>query len=223
MRYVYFLLPIVTVALTACGHQGFPPKTGEKKSSSAPWRAERYTDDFTDVTVCRAERDIAAERAEHGLPEDYVSYHFFAEMREGKPRAGVRSFPPVPLPGDVQMRAGAQPAVTLELKHAPLDSVHSLPHTLDDICSVHDGNTDGKKTLSLLSEDDKNAFYRTRSPYRVLEGKEATDFINAVLKEKQTIYRLIGVNTAYSFTGAFTPDGSFKKALEECGLAGEEE
>ena len=108
MQYIKLFLPCLSVlALTSCVTNG--------------WNATNHYDEFTDTKICRVERGTQAGRDfARGFTGIYFTQHFYAENHNGEVRAGVRTEPPLPISGDVQIKVSDK-LYTLTSADAPID------------------------------------------------------------------------------------------------------
>ncbi len=173
----------------------------------AQWQANQYHDEFTGENTCRVEMGTAHQR-EFGRATSgtYYSYNFYAENHDGEIRAGVRSEPAIPISGDVQIKVG-ETLYTMTAADTPLDTTVSMP--------APQGSDEFNKSYVAAMD----SIQKFSSPYRAFTNKKAEAFINDILNTGGEIkFRTVGINSATSGTGSFTPDENFKTALKECGL-----
>ncbi|MGH1378713.1 MAG: hypothetical protein ACRBB3_07810 [Alphaproteobacteria bacterium] len=195
------ILPLLAIsALTAC--------------VSTSWNATNHYDDFTDTKTCRVERGTQAGRDfARGFTDIYFTQHFYAENHNGEVRAGVRTEPPLPIGGDIQIKVGTK-LYTLTSQNTPIDVAPSVPMNTDMAEKyMGKGYADSIKTMT---ED----IQKLNSPYRAYTGKKAKALLRDIASTYSEIkFRVIGVNQVTSGTGSFTVDESFTEALTKCDIS----
>lgn len=194
------ILPVLTlITLTAC--------------VSTNWNATNHYDDFTDTKMCRVERGTQAGRNfARGFTGIYFTQHFYAENHNGEIRAGVRTEPPLPIGGDIQIKFGAK-LYTLTSQDTPIDMAPSAPiNTGPANKYVGKAYTDSMKAMNANIQ-------QLSSPYRAYTGAKAKALLRDIANETGEIkFRVIGVNQATSGTGSFTAGDDFIQALHRCNI-----
>ncbi|MBN8521503.1 MAG: hypothetical protein J0L77_06375 [Alphaproteobacteria bacterium] len=199
-NYTKIILPCLTaLALTACVTTG--------------WNATRHTDEFTGTKMCRVERGTESERDfARGFTGIYYTQHFYAENHNGQVRAGIRTEPPLPIGGDVQIKVGGK-LYTLTSADTPLDVAPTIP-TNTDAARKAMGNAYAD-TLDNMTKD----IQRLSSPYRAFTGKKALALLRDMANTSEEIkFRVVGVNSTISGTGSFKTGSDFAASLNSCGI-----
>ena len=180
---------------------------------STSWNATNHYDDFTDTKSCRIERGTQAGRDfARGFTGIYFTQHFYAENHNGEIRAGVRTEPPLPIGGDIQIKVGAR-LYTLTSQDTPIDVVPTVPMNTDAM-----EKTMGKEYADSIKAMTEN-IQKLSSPYRAYTGKKAEELLRDIADTSSEIkFRVIGVNSVTSGTGAFTVGDDFKSALQACNI-----
>jgi len=190
------ILPIVTLGiLTAC--------------ASTNWNATNHYDDFTDTKSCRVERGTKAGRDfARGFTGIYFTQHFYAENHNGEIRAGVRTEPPLPIGGDIQIKVGSK-LYTLTSQDAPLDTAPTVAMSTKGISKEY---ADTVKAMTANIQ-------QLSSPYRAYTGKKAKALLSDIANASDEIkFRVIGVNQVTSGTGSFIAGEDFIQALNKCDI-----
>lgn len=180
---------------------------------STSWNATNHYDDFTDTKMCRVERGTQAGRDfARGFTGIYFTQHFYAENHNGEIRAGVRTEPPLPIGGDIQIKVGAK-LYTLTSQDTPIDVAPTMPINTDAAEKYM-----GKEYADSIKDMTAN-IQKMSSPYRAYTGKKAKALLRDVANTTGEIkFRVIGVNSVTSGTGAFTAGEDFTLALTKCGI-----
>lgn len=194
------ILPLLALStLTAC--------------VSTTWNATNHYDDFTDTKICRVERGTQAGRDfARGFTGIYFTQHFYAENYNGEIRAGVRTEPPLPIGGDIQIKVGTK-LYTLTSQDTPIDVAPTVPMNTGMMKkSMGKGYAD---SIKVMTEN----IQKLSSPYRAYTGKKAKALLRNITNTPGEIkFRVIGVNSVTSGTGAFTVGKDFKDALAVCNI-----
>lgn len=193
------LLCLALMSLTAC--------------VTTNWQATNHYDDFTDTKICRVERGTQGQREfTRGFTGIYFTQHFYAENYDGEVRAGVRTEPPLPISGDVQIKVGPK-LYTLTSKDVPMDVAPSVPINTEAAEKAL-----GAEYAASIETMTKN-IQQLSSPYRAFTGQKAKTLLHDITNTDEEIkFRVIGVNTAISGTGSFTAGEDFKAALQACDI-----
>jgi hypothetical protein len=191
-------LTAISILLSSCS-------TGEKVGE---WHITNLYDEFTESKTCRVEKNSAENRSFlRGFTGQYFTYHFYAENKDGEVRAGIRSEPLIPISGDVQIKIGEK-LITLTSADAPLDSTPATPQI-----------TGVSKDIAKMTEDITKTTYKMASPYRAYTGDKAKKLLRDITNYNGEVkFRTVGINTATSGTGRFTPDETLKTALKRCDI-----
>lgn len=181
--------------------------------ASTNWNATNHYDDFTDTKMCRVERGTQAGRNfARGFTGIYFTQHFYAENHNGEIRAGVRTEPPLPIGGDIQIKVGAK-LYTLTSQDTPIDVAPSV--------SMNTGVAEkymGKAYTDTMKAMTAN-IQQLSSPYRAYTGIKAEALLRDIANETGEIkFRVIGVNQVTSGTGSFTTGADFIQALSRCDI-----
>jgi len=127
-------------------------------------------------------------------------------------RAGVRTEPPLPIGGDIQIKVGSK-LYTLTSRDTPLDVVTSVP-TNTDIIKKSMG-AEYAQSIENMTKD----IQKMSSPYRAFTGKKAIALLHDIANTEGEIkFRVVGVNAVTSGTGSFTSGEDFTTALQKCGI-----
>lgn len=180
---------------------------------STSWNATNHYDDFTGTKSCRVERGTQAGRDfARGFTGIYFTQHFYAENHNGEIRAGVRTEPPLPIGGDIQIKVGAN-LYTLTSQDTPIDVAPTVPMNTDAAeRAMGKGYAD---TMKAMTEN----IQQLSSPYRAYTGKRAEALLRDIANTSGEIrFRVIGVNQVTSGTGSFTAGEDFKQALHSCSI-----
>ncbi len=177
------------------------------------WRATNHYDEFTDTKICRVEEGTQSGRDfARGFTGIYFTQHFYAENHNGEVRAGVRTEPPLPIGGDIQIKAGDK-LYTLTAKDTPIDVAPSM---VVDTSAAE--KTMGKEYAQTIEAIVKNS-QAVASPYRAYTGAKAKQLLRDIANVGGEVkFRTVGVNTVTSDTGTFTAGEDFKAALQSCGI-----
>lgn len=177
------------------------------------WQATQNVDEFTGTTACRVERGTQAERDfARGFTGIYFTQHFYAENYNGEIRAGVRTEPPLPIGGDVQIKVGPK-LYTLTSADAPIDVAPAVP-----VNTKAAEETMGKAYAETMEAIVRNS-QQLSSPYRAYTGEKAKALLRDIASTDGEIkFRVVGVNAATSGTGSFTAGEDFRAALQACGI-----
>jgi hypothetical protein len=177
------------------------------------WHATNHYDDFTDTKMCRVEKGTKGQRDfARGFTGIYFTQHFYAENHNGEIRAGVRTEPPLPIGGDLQIKVGNK-LYTLTASDTPLDIAPSVPVNTDMAKKYM-----GKEYANNIEKMTRD-IQKMSSPYRAYTGKKAKALLRDIINTQGEIkFRVVGVNTVTSGTGSFTSDENFKAALVACGI-----
>ena len=180
---------------------------------STSWHATNHYDDFTDTKICRVERGTQASRDfARGFTGIYFTQHFYAENHNGEIRAGVRTEPPLPIGGDIQIKVGSK-LYTLTSKDTPIDVAPSVPMNTE-VAEKHMGK-EYADTMKSMTEN----IQQLSSPYRAYKGKKAIALLRDIANTTDEVkFRVIGVNQAISGTGSFTAGTDFTQALHSCNI-----
>ncbi|MGE0827760.1 MAG: hypothetical protein AB7O04_00210 [Hyphomonadaceae bacterium] len=177
-------------------------------ANALSWRAEHVRDPFTEAEACRVLPGGAFTRALTGMSRLGV-YYFFFERRGAEVRAGVTSDHGLPIAGDVQVRVGDGPLITITAADTPLDARPQTPAV-----AIEGLSQDAAAQIAAA----RDAALASVSPYRVLAGERARQLIADILAHDRTIWRTVGVNAATSSIGELEPNASLRRALHMCGL-----
>ena len=164
--------------------------------------------------MCRVERGTQAGRDfARGFTGIYFTQHFYAENHNGEIRAGVRTEPPLPIGGDIQIKVGAK-LYTLTSQDTPIDVAPTVPMNTDAAeKAMGKGYAD---TMKAMTEN----IQQLSSPYRAYTGSKAKALLRDIANTSGEIkFRVIGVNQVTSGTGSFTAGEDFTQALTECGIS----
>ena len=177
------------------------------------WNAINQYDEFTDTKICRVERGTQAGRDfARGFTGIYFSQHFYAENHNGEVRAGVRTEPPLPIGGDVQIKVGNK-LYTLTSADAPIDIAPTIP--MDTSAAENAMGKEYAATLQNMSKD----IQKLSSPYRAYTGNKAKALLRNIANAQGEVkFRVVGINAAASATGSFTVNEEFTTALQACGI-----
>lgn len=177
------------------------------------WNATNHHDEFTDTNICRVEQGTQAQKDfARGFTGIYFTQNFYAENNEGEIRAGVRTYPALPIGGDIQIKVGEK-LYTLTAQDTPIDVAPTIDVNTD-IAAKHMGQAYADSLKNMTKDIQKYA-----SPYRAYTGKKALNLLRDIANTTGEIkFRTVGVNTQTSSTGAFTADATFVSALEKCGI-----
>lgn len=199
-KHIKQLLPILALSvMTACATSG--------------WNATDHYDEFTDTKICRVEQGTQAGRDfARGFTGIYFTQHFYAENHNGEIRAGVRTEPPLPIGGDVQIKVGGK-LYTLTSADAPIDVAPAIP--MDTSAAEKSMGKEYAETLKNMSKD----IQKLSSPYRAYTGSKAKALLRDIANAQGEVkFRVVGVNAAASATGSFTAGEDFTTALQACGI-----
>jgi hypothetical protein len=194
------ILPLLALStLTAC--------------VSTNWYATNHYDDFTDTKMCRVERGTQTSRDfARGFTGIYFTQHFYAENHNGEIRAGVRTEPPLPIGGDIQIKVGDK-LYTLTAEDTPIDVAPSVPMNTD--AAKKDMGKEYVDAMKAMTEN----IQQLSSPYRAYTGKAAITLLRDIARTSGEIkFRVIGVNQVTSGTGSFAAGEDFVKAVHSCGI-----
>lgn len=194
------ILPLLALStLTAC--------------VSTSWNATNHYDDFTGTKSCRVERGTQAGRDfARGFTGVYFTQHFYAENHNGEIRAGIRTEPPLPIGGDIQIKVGAK-LYTLTSQDTPMDVAPTVNMNIDAV-----EKTMGKAYVDTMKTMTEN-IQQLSSPYRAFRGHNARVLLRDIVKTSDEIkFRVVGVNQVTSGTGSFTTDEGFASALAACDI-----
>ena len=194
------ILPLLALStLTAC--------------VSTNWNATNHYDDFTDTKSCRVERGTQAGRDfARGFTGIYFTQHFYAENHNGEIRAGVRTEPPLPIGGDIQIKVGSKLYI-LTSQDTPIDVAPSVPMNTDATQKYM-----GKEYTDTMKAMTEN-IQQLSSPYRAYTGNKAKILLRDIANTPGEIkFRVIGVNQVTSGTGSFTAGEDFTQALHSCNI-----
>lgn len=180
---------------------------------SSGWNATQHRDEFTDAKMCRVERGTQAERDfARGFTGIYFSQHFYAENNNGQIRAGVRTEPPIPIGGDVQIKVGPN-LYTLTSQDVPIDVAPAVP--MNNAAAENAMGPEYTQAMEAITQN----IQQQASPYRALTGEKALALLRDIASTGGEIkFRIIGVNMATSGTGSFTAGEDFVSALRACGI-----
>ena len=180
---------------------------------STSWNATNHYDDFTNTKSCRVERGTQAGRDfARGFTGIYFTQHFYAENHNDEIRAGVRTEPPLPIGGDIQIKVGSK-LYALTSKDTPIDVAPSVPMNTD-LAKKHMGK-EYADTMKSMTEN----IQQLSSPYRAYTGREAKALLRDIANaDGEVKFRVIGVNQAISGTGSFFAGEEFVKALHSCNI-----
>lgn len=185
-------------------------------TAQADWRATWASDEFTDVNVCRVEPHGPLLRsALRGLMGSGITYHFFVEVRGDVVLAGVRSEPAYPIPGDVQIRVGNAPAMTLGVDHAVIyasETSQPAPYIRPE------ASAEEREAIEAAVATAHRTAAAMQSPARALQGDAALDLLRQIQLSDRVIYRIVTGTGNESRTAEFTPDASLWRAIEACGI-----
>ena len=204
--YKYFSLLMVSSLLAGCG------------VTTQKWQATQHYDEFTETKVCRVMRGSQNQRdfkrgfmgQAYGV---YFTKLFYVENHNGEVRAGIRTEPPMPIGGDVQIKVGSK-LYTLTVADTPLDAAPTMP-AMPDVGQ----NALGEDYANNIKDMTSN-IQKLSSPYRAYTGEKALQLLRDVVQTQGEIkYRVIGVNQAASSTGTFSVDDDFRAALTACGIS----
>ncbi|MFT3996341.1 MAG: hypothetical protein QM667_02965 [Asticcacaulis sp.] len=173
------------------------------------WRTKNLSDPFTDVSVCRVEFGGDFSRAVAlGFQGGIRGLYFIAEKRGDEIRAGFMSDPPLPIPGDIQVRVDQNQLHTITAADTPLDLSPSM-----NIPNLENLPQDKKL---IIEQSIKNSM-SLASPYRLFSGEKASALLNEIISGKKVIWRAVTVNAAASLTGEIRVKG-LQSALNKCGI-----
>lgn len=177
------------------------------------WNAKNHYDEFTGSKMCRVEKGTEGQRDfARGFTGIYFSQHFYAENYNGEVRAGVRTEPPLPIGGDIQIKVGGKLYI-LTSADTPIDVAPSVPINTD--AARKSMGKDYANTLENMTKD----IQKLSSPYRAFTGKKAIALLRDIANTEGEIkFRVMGVNAVTSGTGSFTSGEGFKTALASCGI-----
>lgn len=180
---------------------------------STGWNTSNHYDEFTDTKICRVERSTQAGRDfARGFTGIAFTQHFYAENNNGEIRAGVRTEPPLPIGGDIQIKVGSK-LYTLTSADTPLDIA---PNIQMDTSAAEKAM--GKKYAATLQSMSKD-IQKLSSPYRAYTGNKAKALLRDIaVTSGEVKFRVVGVNAATSATDSFTAGEDFKAALQACGI-----
>ncbi len=180
---------------------------------STSWNATNHYDDFTDTKMCRVERGTAAGRDfARGFTGIYFTQHFYAENHNGEIRAGVRTEPPLPIGGDIQIKVGDKLYV-LTSADTPIDVAPTV--SVDTSAAEKAMGKEYAATLENMTKD----IQKLSSPYRAYTGNKAKALLRDIANTNGEIkFRVVGVNAVTSGTGSFTAGDDFTAALQQCGI-----
>ena len=180
---------------------------------STSWNATNHYDDFTDTRMCRVERGTQAGRDfARGFTGIYFTQHFYAENHNGQVRAGVRTEPPLPIGGDIQIKVGPK-LYTLTSSDTPIDVAPTI--TMDTSAAEKAMGKEYAATMKVLTKN----VQQLSSPYRAYTGKKAKALLRDIANTEGEIkFRVVGVNAVTSGTGTFTAGKDFTAALQQCGI-----
>lgn len=186
---------------------------GLLSACASGWTTSNHYDEFTDTKVCRIERGTKFERDfAKGFTGIYFTQHFYVENYNGQIRAGVRTEPPLPIGGDVQIKVGKK-LYTLTSRDAPIDVEPTVP-TKNKAAEAAMGKAYAETMESIVKNSQQIA-----SPYRAYTGEKAKALLRDIASTSGEIkFRTVGVNMATSDTGSFTAGEDFKAALQACGI-----
>jgi hypothetical protein len=172
------------------------------------WNATNHHDEFTNTNICRIEPGTKSQRDfSRAFKGIYFTQHFYAENNNDEIRAGVRSEPPLPVGGDIQIKVGEK-LYTLTAQDAPIDIAPQMPINTNAVAGYEDVMASVTENIQKMS-----------SPYRAYTGKKAINLLRDIANTSGEVkFRTVGVNTQTSATGAFTADATFISALEKCGI-----
>jgi hypothetical protein len=175
--------------------------------ASTGWNATQHHDDFTGTKICRVERGSQASRDfARGFTGIYFTQHFYAENHDGEIRAGVRTEPPLPIGGDIQIKVEERLYI-LTSADVPIDVAPVNPQISNN---VHADSMEAMtKSIQQLS-----------SPYRAYRGEKAKALLRDIARAQGEIkFRVVGVNSTLGGVGTFTADEGFRLALSKCNIA----
>ena len=178
------------------------------------WKATDHYDDFTDTKICRVEHGTKAGRDfTRGFTGIYYTQHFYAENNNGQIRAGIRTEPPLPIGGDIQIKVDDK-LFTLTSADAPIDAAPAVP--INNSIATKNMGKEYMDNMEMLTKN----IQQYSSPYRAYTDKKALSLLRAVADSKDKVkFRTIGINTVTSGTGEFIIEkNNFEKALLECGI-----
>lgn len=180
---------------------------------STSWNATNHYDEFTDTKMCRVERGTLAGRDfARGFTGIYFTQHFYAENHNGEVRAGVRTEPPLPIGGDIQIKVGEK-LYTLTSADTPIDIAPTI--AMDRSAAEQAMGTAYSETLQSITKD----IQKLSSPYRAYTGNKAKSLLRDIANAQGEVkFRVVGVNAATSATGSFTAGEDFTAALQACGI-----
>lgn len=180
---------------------------------STSWNATNHYDDFTNTKSCRVERGTQAGRDfARGFTGIYFTQHFYAENHNGEIRAGVRTDPPLPIGGDIQIKVGSK-LYTLTSQDTPIDVAPTVPVNNDAAEKAM-----GKSYADTMKAMTEN-IQQLSSPYRAYTGKKAKALLRDIAGTTGEIkFRVIGVNQVTSGTGSFIAGEGFTQALAKCNI-----
>lgn len=176
--------------------------------ASTQWNATNHHDEFTNTNICRVEQGTKAQKDfARGFTGIYFTQNFYAENNNGEIRAGVRTYPALPIGGDIQIKV-AEKLYMLTAQDAPIDVAPQIPTNTNAIGGYED-------VMASVTQN----IQKYASPYRAYTGKKAVNLLRDIANTTGEIkFRTVGVNTQTSSTGAFTVDPTFISALEKCDI-----
>jgi hypothetical protein len=188
---------VFTLGMTAC---------------ATSWQATNHYDEFTDSAICRVEKGTQGQKDfVRGFTGVYFTQNFYAENHDGEIRAGVRTYPPLPIGGDVQIKVG-ETLYTLTSKDTPIDMAPVMPKA--EFPQDHFGQAYGEAMETITQ-----SIQASSSPYRAYTGKKAMALLKDMASAQGEVkFRTVGVNKATSGTASFMIDDSFTEALAECDI-----
>lgn len=180
---------------------------------STKWQPSVHYDEFTDRKICRVEKGNESQRGfVKGLTGIYFTQHFYAENNNGEIRAGLRTDPPLPIGGDVQIKVGEN-LYTLTSQNVPLDVAPDLSSHTESAQAAY-----GEATATAIQNMTDN-IQKFGSPYRAFTGEQAKVLLRDIVNTQGEVkFRVVGVNTVTSGTGRFTVDRDFIISLSKCGI-----
>lgn len=207
-----WIAALALVVLTGCGGGA---GEGSIESPSVRWFTKRGVDEFTDIRSCMV---TAASRYTARFATSYSgNYYPFVEIRAGSLRVGVRSGGRVKIPvGDVQIRIDDHKTWMIASSETPLDYLPQA--TRKDIARrVKEMGGDADKAKASY-EAVMATMVKSMSPFTAATGEKARKILRQMVNGHQIKYRTVGLNAPESTKGEYYLDGSFRTALQKCGI-----
>jgi hypothetical protein len=190
--------------------------TGCASAPKVEWVTDKQTDEFTDVTTCRA--TTGSFYSTSGIYTKVGALYPMVEQVDGELRVGLQSGGKYKIPvGNIQLRIDSNKAWDINTSETPID----LLSTINPLVAIPMDNLpeDQKKMIEQSVESSKKMTAQAMAPYTVATGDKAKAILKEMLAGKELKYRTVGLVQASSTVGEFKLDESLGKALTACNIS----